>query len=113
MPSIPKHDFRGMILGPRVESATFQSNTFIRSGGRPSLPTDFVRLAEGLYSFRKERLLEVWIEGGEAVVCDHGPEALKQALSSKSKLSAGREELRRRLGLGECAPLGKGVPLLC
>ncbi|CAE8605602.1 unnamed protein product, partial [Polarella glacialis] len=66
-----------MILGRRgVEDEDAEgAEDGKQSTGKPVSPHDFVRLAPGMYSFRGERLVELWVENGEPMARDHGPKA--------------------------------------
>merc|ERR1712039_138589 len=96
-----------MVMGKRTDAEESREGVFLRAGGRHSKPEDFVRLAPGFYTFREERLVELWSEGGRAYAYDHGAVTrLQRVTPCESALS-----VRRSCGLAECPPFGRGIPL--
>jgi len=97
-----------MVLGLRIDAEEAHGR-LLKHGGALPQPQDFVRLGTGLYRFRGDRLVELWLEDGRPVVRDHGP--LK--LSPSADFSTLQEQaLRTAVGLASGPPLGMGVPLI-
>lgn len=89
------------------------------SSGQEHSPDDFVRLAGGIYSFQGERLLEMWVEAGVAMVKDHGPNAALEDLEffveeHGIELASDQDQdwkVRQALHMPAAPPVGRGVPL--
>lgn len=97
-----------MVMGKLTDAEEGVQGVVARAGGRHSKPEDFLRLATGLYIFREERLLELWSEGGNAYAFDYG------VVAGLDSIQPGEVEvahLRKRFGLAESPPFGRGVPL--
>lgn len=85
----------------------------VRPAGPPT-GRDFQRVSPGLYRFRGERLVEIRLESGEAMVYEHGDRAASPGGdldSDEERLrELGDEEVRKVLGIRE-NPCEIGVPL--
>jgi len=106
-----------MVLGAGI-SVSGPSRTVNSSPPQPVSSDDFFRLADGIYSFRVERVIEMWVERGEPMLRDHGPHSnLAEIEASVLEDPDARDdpvkdqELRRLLGLGKAPPIGRGVSL--
>lgn len=77
-------------------------------GGQAAAPEDFVRICPGLYVLRGTSLLELWLEDGEVVCKDHGP---NERLEDPNLEDASPQEARRILGLPDGPPMGRGAVL--
>jgi len=98
-----------MVMGKRLDTYESEEGIVFVEGGRRTEADDLVRLAKGIYKFRQDRLVEVWLEGGEAMARDHGP--CEHLLRHQANLPSDIAELRRFLGLGEHPQFGRGLPL--
>jgi len=70
--SAPRKAQLQMVMGSRIDTELSQDGLVVEGGGRRPLPNDFCRLAPGLYRFRNEILVEIWLKDGEAMVTNHG-----------------------------------------
>lgn len=107
----PKHGLEKMVLSPLRDHDTFQQGMFHSGGGRHTMPNDFVRITQGLYSFRHERLLQIWLEAGEPMVRDHGQMHQKSTIQNAKQMNVA--DAYRALGVPEGPAAGRGLPLLC
>merc|ERR1711879_291649 len=89
-------------------------NRDIHSGrGKRPLPTDFKRIAPGLYRFRDDRLVEFWVEKGQPMVKDHGchPKLTRKGREDIEWDSEDEDEAREHFGIKRAHGEGEGVPL--
>lgn len=70
-PRRPRRTAAEMVMGSRIDEEE-QDGIVVQGGGRRPQPHDFVRLCHGLYKFREDRVVELWLNEGEAMVHDHG-----------------------------------------
>jgi len=100
------------VVSPRAQSSLPAAPRQATAKRRCTV-ADFERLAPGIYRFRGERFVEMWLEGGEAMVKDHGPLAESSSWGPLSALSDCTDPVlwRRRLGWSKRSPKGEGVPL--
>lgn len=100
-----------MVMGQRVDEEE-QDGVLLKGGGRVSRPDDFVRIVPGLYSFRDERLVEIWVERGEVMALDHGPSCRLDSLGGIAELKRlDVARARELLQFPPTPPVGRGVPL--
>lgn len=90
-----------LLVAQRAEEASKGGNGVVP-------PEDFVRICQGIYVLRGTTLLEVWVEDGEVMCRDHGP---NERLEDPSLEDATAQDARQILGLPECSPWGRGVAL--
>lgn len=102
-----------MVMGQRVAaSELYVDHPENELATRRPQARDFQRLAPGLYRFRGDRLLELWLETGEPMILDHGPwPELASLPSSPPCDEPAAAALRDALGLGQALPIGRGSPL--
>lgn len=70
---------------------------------------EFQRIRPGLYKFREDQLVELWLEDGEAFATNHGWRAGLAGFDPPA--NARSSEVRAALGLPARHPKGPGVPL--
>mmetsp|Transcript_34121 Transcript_34121/g.72632 ORF Transcript_34121/g.72632 Transcript_34121/m.72632 type:complete len:776 (-) Transcript_34121:41-2368(-) len=110
-----------MVMGQLLDEEIGEDGVKHAGGGKRPQAEDFVRVTTGFYIFREERVIELVLEGGEAMVYDHGPhpELTKfaiQELASIEVPDSGEEvervaKLRKLLGLSTAPLRTKGYPL--
>jgi hypothetical protein len=98
-----------MVMGSRIDAEDEQDGIMVHDVGKCPQPSDFYRIAPGLYKFRDDRLIEIWLTEGEAMVINHGTHP---ALAYLPGYPMDVESARTKLGI----PVGKsqskgGVPL--
>lgn len=71
-PRSPKKVVAEMVMGKHMDTEESEDGIVMQGGGRRPVPDDFHRLAPGLYRFREDSLIEVWLKDGEAMVTNHG-----------------------------------------
>jgi len=96
-----------MVLGQLIDEQVVHG-MFLKGGGRASKPEDFVRLCQGLYCFRENRLLELRLANGEVRAWDHG---VRSNCSHPDLRGAAPEYVRKVLKVPEA--LGRGFSLAC
>eukprot|EP00930_Biecheleria_cincta_P047017 TRINITY_DN32521_c0_g1_i1.p1 TRINITY_DN32521_c0_g1~~TRINITY_DN32521_c0_g1_i1.p1 ORF type:complete len:686 (-),score=105.63 TRINITY_DN32521_c0_g1_i1:26-2044(-) len=117
-----KRPNQNMFLGAGMSTLTLSSHEAQLakvSLGQERSPDDFIRLAGGIYSFQGERLLEMWVEAGVAMVKDHGPNSALANLELFAEehgieLASEHEQdwrIRQALHMPAAPPIGRGVPL--
>jgi len=91
-----------MVMGSRLDTDESQDGIVVQGGGKRPSPSDFQRLAPGLYRFRRELLIELWLRDGEAMVTNHGANPALAYFSCDAGL-VDANTARTRLGI----PVGR------